>query len=86
MKALRESGRTLYAEIISNLPQYQKVVLCIAMILSQVSPLLWRYWANATHHDILACLSVDGHISTVRSLEGVGLLIVLFAWELSWKM
>jgi len=84
MKTLRESGRTPYAAIISNLPQSQKVVLCIAMTLSQVSPSwsvitfsqLRRYCGNATHRNILTCLSVDGLMSIVKSLEDAGLLKV----------
>ena len=81
MKTMKESGRVPYAEIISNLPQSQKVVLCIAMTLSQVSDAwntmtfsqLRRYCAQASQQQVLTDLSQDGLVSIIRNLEDAGL-------------
>jgi len=82
LKALKESGRTPYAKIIADLPQSQKVVLCIAMTLSQVSP-AWKtitfaqlrlYCAEATNQEVLGQLSADSLHSIVSNLEDAGLL------------
>jgi len=82
MCALKESGRTPYAQIIANLPQTQKVVLCIAMTLSQVSS-AWKtitfaqlrnYCSEASKQKILSELSMDSLIHTVGTLEDAGLL------------
>jgi len=82
MKALKDLGRTPYAAIIANLPQSQKVVLCIAMTLSQVSP-AWRlitmsqlrtYCSQATQQSVLDELSIDSLVSVIRALEDAGLL------------
>jgi len=84
MKALKDLGRTPYAGIIANLPQSQKVVLCIAMTLSQVSP-AWKmitmsqlrdYCAQATQQQVLDELSIDSLVSIITALEDAGLLKV----------
>jgi len=84
MKAIRDSGMLPYAQIISSLPQSAKVVLCVAMALSQVSP-GWRvikladlkyYCAEATRHNVMEHISIDGLVDIVRNLEDSGVLKV----------
>ena len=84
MKALKELGQTPYANIIEDLPQSQKVVLCIAMTLSQVSP-AWKtitmcqlreYCSHATQQKVLTELTIDNLVGIVTALEDAGLIKV----------
>ena len=82
MKAMRDSGEMHHAQIIASLPQTAKVVLCVAMALSQVSPAweviqlsqLKKYCAEATRHNLMEGVSIDALVDIVRNLEDAGLL------------
>jgi len=83
MRAIREAMPMRHNDVIAGLPQAPKVVLCIAVSLSQVwgptaeisISTLKKYCIEATHHAIMDELGV-GHISfLVEMLIDLGLLV-----------
>ena len=83
MRAIREAMPMTHNDVIAGLPQAAKVVLCIAVSLSQVwgptaeisISTLKKYCIEATHHAIMDELGV-GHISLlVEMLIDSGLLV-----------
>lgn len=83
MRAIREGMPTSHIEIIVGLPQAAKVILCIAVSLSQVwGPTaeisisqLKKYCAEATHHIFMDELGVGQISNLVQMLVDSGLLI-----------
>ena len=83
MRAIRESMPMRHADIIAGLPQAAKVVLCVAVSLSQVwgptaeisISALKKYCGEATQHAVMEDLGV-GHVGNlVRLLIDSGLLV-----------
>mmetsp|Transcript_3388 Transcript_3388/g.7585 ORF Transcript_3388/g.7585 Transcript_3388/m.7585 type:complete len:839 (+) Transcript_3388:2-2518(+) len=83
MRAIREGMPMKHGDIICGLPQAAKVILCIAVSLSQVwGPTaeisisqLKKYCVEASHHAIMDDLGV-GHVNTlVQMLVDAGLLV-----------
>ena len=83
MRAIREAMPMRHNDVIVSLPQAAKVVLCIAVSLSQVwgptaeisVSTLKRYCIQATHHAIMDELGVDHILSLVDMLIDSGLLL-----------
>lgn len=83
MRAVREGLAIKHVDLIRGLPQAAKVILCIAVSLSQVwgptaeisIPLLKRFSAEATHHSIMDDLSVGNVAKLVEMLADAGLLV-----------
>ena len=83
MRAIREAMPMRHADIISGLPQAAKVILCIAISLSQVwgptaeisISTLKKYCAEATQHSIMDELGIGHVMSLVEMLVDSGLLL-----------
>jgi cell division control protein 6 len=84
MRAIREGMPMRHADVIAGLPQAAKVILCIAVSLSQVwgptaeisISVLKKYCVEATHHAIMDEMSL-GHVQNlVEMLIDSGLLLI----------
>ena len=83
MRAIREGMPMRHADVISGLPQAAKVILCIAVSLSQVwgptaeisISILKKYCVEATHHAVMDELGVGRIMGLVEMLTDSGLLI-----------
>ena len=84
MRAVREGMPMRHSDIIRGLPQAAKVILCIAVSLSQVwgptakisIPTLKYFCAEATRHSVVDDLSY-GHVKNlVEMLADSGLLLI----------
>jgi len=83
MRAIREGMPMRHGDVISGLPQAAKVVLCIAVSLSQVwGPTakvsisqLKKYCVEATHHAIMDELGLGHIMNLVEMLVDSGLLL-----------
>ena len=84
MRSLREGMAMKHSETIEGLPQACKIVLCVAITLSSVSPAykvirmkdLRKYCAEASRHGLLENLSIDILFDIVSMLTDSGLLLV----------
>lgn len=83
MRAIREGMPMRHADVIAGLPQAAKVILCIAVSLSQVwgptaeisISVLKKYCVEATHHAIMDEMGL-GHVQNlVETLIDSGLLL-----------
>lgn len=83
MRAIREGMPMRHADVICGLPQAAKVILCIAVSLSQVwgptaeisISILKKYCVEATHHSIMDELGLGHVMSLVEMLIDSGLLV-----------
>ncbi|KAL7533701.1 hypothetical protein ACHAXR_008504, partial [Thalassiosira sp. AJA248-18] len=83
MRAIREAMPMSHEEVISGLPQAAKVILCIAVSLSQVwgptaeisLSTLKHYCVEATHHAVMDELGVGHVMNLVEMLIDSGLLV-----------
>ena len=83
MRAIREAMPMRHTDVIAGLPQAAKVILCIAVSLSQVwgptaeisVSTLKRYCVEATHHAIMDELGIGHVFNLVGMLMDSGLLV-----------
>ena len=83
MRAIREGMPMRHGDVISGLPQAAKVILCIAVSLSQVwgptaeisIATLKKYCVEATHHAIMDELGMGHIMNLVEMLIDAGLLV-----------
>ena len=83
MRAIRESAGNAHTTIIEGLPQAAKIILCVAVALSQISPAwrviqlgtLKRYCTEAFRHGLIEHLSIDHFYDLVQQLCDAGLLL-----------
>ncbi len=84
MKAFKEGSDSPIVQTISQLPLVARVVLCVAIALSEVGP-SWKvismnklrcYCAEATKHGILEALTNDQTVDTISTLKDAGLIII----------
>ena len=84
MKAFKEGSDLPIVQTISQLPLVARVVLCVAIALSEVGP-SWKvismnklrcYCAEATKHGILEALTNDQTVDTISTLKDAGLIII----------
>ena len=83
MRAIREAMPVRHTDVIAGLPQAAKVILCIAVSLSQVwgptaeisVSTLKRYCVEATHHAIMDELGIGHVFNLVGMLMDSGLLV-----------
>jgi len=83
MRAVREGTGMKHAELIAGLPLAAKIILCVAMALSQVSSewkvftlgSLKKYVTEATRHGLIESLSTDLIYDLVGQLTDAGLLL-----------
>ncbi|EED91400.1 predicted protein [Thalassiosira pseudonana CCMP1335] len=84
MRAIREGNSMRHADLIKDLPQSAKVVLCIAVSLSQVwgstaevsVATLKKYCITASQHSIMDELDIDHIMNFVEMLCDAGLLVM----------
>ncbi len=83
-RAIREGNSMRHADLIKDLPQSAKVVLCIAVSLSQVwgstaevsVATLKKYCITASQHSIIDELDIDHIMNFVEMLCDAGLLVM----------
>ena len=83
MRSIREGLGMKHADAITALPQAAKIVLCVAVALSTVSPAwkvikmkdLKKYCAEASRHGLMERLNIDHLFDIVQMLSDSGLLL-----------
>ena len=83
MRSIREGMGMKHSESITALPQTAKIVLCVAVALSTVSPAwkvikmkdLKKYCTEASRHGLMERINIEHLFDTVQMLSDSGLLL-----------
>ena len=83
MRSIREGMGMRHTDAIMSMPQAAKIVLCVAVALSTVSPAwkiirmkdLKKYCAEASRHGLMERLNIDHLFDIVQMLSDSGLLL-----------